>query len=371
MVEKIVVEIYKMELCREIGEAGFMRKYYLDNLRSFTILLLFPVHTFMIWNDFGLKFYVWGGDNRIISTLIVLINPWFMPLLFVIAGVSAGYSLEKRSIKEFCMERVNKLFVPFVAGTVLLVPIQTFYARKFFFGYEGGILENLKYFFTHVTDFTGYDGGFTPGQLWFILFLFVISLVSLIFMKWLPVERCEAFISQMPLWALIGLFVPVWLFYYLGNIGGFSLGKNLVLYLLGYYVLADDSVMERLRKHIKRIGAVWGISELLLAAAYYRYVFYGDPAVNVVCWLGILTLFVLGKEYLNKETAFTKYFRKASFPDYVIHQSVLVALGYYVLKGVDNLLLQVIVIICSSFVITVLCYEIVRRIPVLRKLVGA
>ena len=90
MVEKIVVEIYKMELCREIGKAGFMRKYYLDNLRSFTILLLFPVHTFMIWNDFGLKFYVWGGDNRIISTLIVLINPWFMPLLFVIAGVSAG-----------------------------------------------------------------------------------------------------------------------------------------------------------------------------------------------------------------------------------------------------------------------------------------
>lgn len=138
MVEKIVVEIYKMELCREIGEAGFMRKYYLDNLRSFTILLLFPVHTFMIWNDFGLKFYVWGGDNRIISTLIVLINPWFMPLLFVIAGVSAGYSLEKRSIKEFCMERVNKLFVPFVAGTVILVPIRHFMQGSFSLGMKGG-----------------------------------------------------------------------------------------------------------------------------------------------------------------------------------------------------------------------------------------
>lgn len=348
-----------------------MRKYYLDNLRNFTILLLFPVHTFMIWNDFGLKFYVWAGENRVISTLIVLINPWFMPLLFVIAGISAGYSLKKRSIKEFCRERVNKLLIPFIAGTVLLVPVQTFYAKKFFFGYEGGMIENLKYFFTHVTDFSGYDGGFTPGQLWFILFLFLISFISLIFIKWLPYERCEGFISSMPVWALIGFFIPVWIFYYLGNIGGYSLGKNLVLYLLGYYVLADDKVMERLEKNIRWIGALWGLSELLLVVAYYKWAFYGDLAVNVVCWLGVLTLLVLGKKYLNKERAFTKYFRKASFPVYVMHQSVLVALGYYVLKGMDNLFLQMVVIIVGSFAVTVLCYEIVRRIPVLGKLLGA
>ena len=36
-----------------------MRKHYIDNLRNITILLLFPVHTFMIWNDFGFGFYVW------------------------------------------------------------------------------------------------------------------------------------------------------------------------------------------------------------------------------------------------------------------------------------------------------------------------
>ena len=86
-----------------------MRRYYIDNLRNLTILLLFPVHTFMIWNDFGTKFYVWQGDNRLLSALIVLINPWFMPMLFVIAGISARYSLEKRSNKEFVIQRINKL----------------------------------------------------------------------------------------------------------------------------------------------------------------------------------------------------------------------------------------------------------------------
>ena len=56
-----------------------------------------------------------------------------MALLFVIAGMCARYSLEKRSVKEFVKERVSKLIIPFVSGILLLIPIQTLYARKFFF----------------------------------------------------------------------------------------------------------------------------------------------------------------------------------------------------------------------------------------------
>ena len=147
------------------------RKAYIDNLRNLTILLLFPVHTFMIWNDFGSGFYIWQGENRILSTLIVLVNPWFMPILFVLAGISAGYALKKYTVKEFIRHRTVKLLVPFLLGLVILVPFQTLYARKYFDYYEGGIWSNLKYFFTHLTDFSGYDGAFTPGHLWFILFL--------------------------------------------------------------------------------------------------------------------------------------------------------------------------------------------------------
>lgn len=84
-----------VELKREI------RKHYIDNLRNLAILLLFPVHTFMIWNNFGSRFYIWQGENKILSTLIVLVNTGFMPILFVLAGMSARYALEKRTNKEF------------------------------------------------------------------------------------------------------------------------------------------------------------------------------------------------------------------------------------------------------------------------------
>ncbi len=95
----------------ELSYSEFMknpsRKHYIDNLWSLTILLLFPVHTFIIWNDFGSRFYIWVKESRLLSTLIVLINPWFMPLLFVLAGISARYGLEKRTVKEFVVQRVR------------------------------------------------------------------------------------------------------------------------------------------------------------------------------------------------------------------------------------------------------------------------
>lgn len=236
-----------------------MRKYYIDNLRSFTILLLFPVHTFMIWNDFGSGFYIWQGENKILSTLIVLVNPWFMPILFVLAGMSSRYALEKRTVREFVIQRIHKLLVPFLLGTVFLVPFQTYYARKFYDGYGDGIWSNWLYFFTHLTDFSGYDGAFTPGHLWFILFLFIISMLSLALFHFLPYEKMAAKVEKMPVWGILFLFIPIWLMYYLGNFGGYSIGKNLALYLVGYYVLNNDSVMEKLEKNRNglRLCVLW------------------------------------------------------------------------------------------------------------------
>ena len=175
-----------------------MRKHYVDNLRNLTILLLFPVHTFMIWNDFGSRFYIWQGENRILSTLIVFVNPWFMPLLFVLAGASARYALQKRTTKEFVRQRIHKLLIPFLCGMIFLVPFQTLYARKYFDHYTGGVLDNWKYFFTHLTDFSGYDGAFTPGHLWFILFLFIISMIALVLFHFVSYEKLAVMVERIP-----------------------------------------------------------------------------------------------------------------------------------------------------------------------------
>lgn len=352
------------------GHDKGMRKHYIDNLRNFTILLLFPVHTFMIWNDFGSRFYIWLGENKILSTLIVLVNPWFMPILFVLAGMSARYSLEKRTNKEFVKHRVSKLLIPFVSGLIFLVPFQTLYARKFFDNYEGSLLDNWKYFFTHLTDFSGYDGAFTPGHLWFILFLFLISMVTLIVFYLMPYEKMSVSIEKMTVFGVVILFIPIWLMYYLGNFGGFSLGKNLALYLIGYYVLSNDLMIEKLERNIKWLTILCVIGTIVSVVMYYRFSYYGDLWVNFIGWISILVLLIAAKKFLNTRTGFTKYFNKSSYAIYILHQTVLVVLAYYVVQISDVLLVQIFCICVGSFLLTVLSYHIIKLIPVVRKMIG-
>lgn len=349
---------------------GRERSYYLDHLRVMSIILLFPVHTFMIWNDYGQKFYVWGGANRLLSSLIILVNPWFMPILFVIAGMCAKYSLEKRTVKEFIHERVQKLLIPFISGLVLLVPFQTLFARKYFDGYDGTVLGNISYFFTHFTDLTGYDGGFTPGQLWFILFLFIISLVCLLITKLIPYNKIQDWNCKTNICMIIAMFILVWGGYYIGNFGGFSLGKNLVLYLLGYYVLSNREVLNKLEKYRDLLMGMFLAGLFTLVILYYNYSYYGDCLVNFVAWVGSCALIAMARKYFNKNSKISGYLNKASFPIYILHQSILVIVGYYVLLYVDGLFIQVVIIMVGSFVITLCVYEIIKRIPYLRTLIG-
>lgn len=347
-----------------------MRKHYLDNLKIIVILLLFPIHTFMIWNNYGTKFYVWAGENNLLSSLMIITNPWNMALLFVIAGMCARYSLKKRNTREFIKERINKLLVPLILGILLLIPIQALYARKFFDGYDGSIWENYGHFFTSFTDLSGYDGGFSPGHLWFILFLLIISLLALLVMKYAPYEKISAKFEKMNIFGIILLFIPVWLMSYFGAFGTYSLGRYLALYLLGYYMLSNDAVMEKIMRNKKVILGLFGALQLWLVVAYYNFGYYGDLFVNLVGWMGVLAGIIIGRLLLDTENKVTRYFRRASFPIYILHLPILVVIAYYAVTMIDNVFLQIGVIILGSFAVTVLAYEIVKRVPILRKMIG-
>ncbi len=346
-----------------------MRKYYLDNIRTIIILLLFPIHTFMIWNDFGIKYYIWGGNSRIISSIIVFFNPWIMPVLFLIAGMSMRYSLEKRSKKEYVKERCNKLLLPIISGTLLLNPFLTFISRKYFLGYDGGIIENFKYFFTHFTDLTGYDGAFTVGHLWFIIFLFIISLMSLLLIKYFPYKKISNKLKRMNLLMIIFFFIPIYIFYYIGHFGGKSIGQSFILFLLGYY-LFDDDFIEKINKYKNIIIPLFLISQMTLIILYFHFSYYGDLLVSFVGWLGTLSCIIIGHMFLNKTNKVAEYFKKASFSIYMLHHTILVIVGYYVLMYFHNIFLQLLIILFGSFLFTIISYEIIRKIPYLRKLIG-
>ena len=100
-----------------------MRKNWIDNLRWFTVLLVMLYHVFYFYNNKGVFGGVGGFDpdpmKQPQDIVMYILYPWFMMLLFLLAGISARYSLENRSAKEFCKSRTLKLLVPSTIGLLV------------------------------------------------------------------------------------------------------------------------------------------------------------------------------------------------------------------------------------------------------------
>ena len=54
------------------------------------------------------------------DTIEYIVYPWFMVLLFIIAGMSSRYSLQKRTGKQFIKERAVKLLIPSTLGLFVI-----------------------------------------------------------------------------------------------------------------------------------------------------------------------------------------------------------------------------------------------------------
>lgn len=351
-----------------------MRKYFIDNLRWISILLLFPYHTCMIYNNFGENFYIKGDGIPILSGFIQVNYTWFMPLLFVIAGISTCYALDKRTPKEYVKERVLKLLIPLIAGVLLIVPIQTFYAEKYHNGYSGGYFQQYILFFTKHTDMTGYTGGFTPGHLWFVLYLFIISLLALPIAVKYNKSAKKIPIDKLTIMKILPMFMIFLVMCLILNVGGKSLGGYFALFMFGYLIFSEDAIQIKLDK------CRWYLFGAFIAMTVLNIIFQNiwrcssgiiyDIFWGFLTWIGVLSMLGMGKHYLDFNNSVSSYFAKASFPVYVFHQSILILVAYYTLKLTASIAIQVIVIIGGSFILTMIVYEIFKRIPITRFLFG-
>lgn len=356
----------------------FMRENYIDNIRNLGILLLFPFHTSMIYNGFE-SFYIHGSYIRACNDFILITSIWFMPLLFFLAGISSYFSLQKRTRKDYIKERFSKLLIPMISGLILIVPIQTYYAEKFHNGYGGSYFEQYKLFFTKVTDLTGYKGGFTPAHLWFLLYLFIITLITLPLMWKLKASRGRFMESFNKPVKLILLFVIPFISSAVLDISGKSLGGFTAIVLLGFLIHRQGNILDVVERYRRLYALLAAVLTIIFSYIYYTYGWKSGFSLvaiafsglrHLITWISILSILGYGKRYLNFSNKATAYFTKAAFPVYIFHQSWLVVVAYYVFKLTDIFIVQFISIMLITFAASVLTYEVLRRIPLFRFMFG-
>ncbi len=341
-----------------------MRKLFIDNLRWIAILFLFPYHTARIFDSIQ-SFYVKGAASQLATDFVLSCTPWFMPVLFVLAGMSTRYALQKRNNREYIKERFSKLLIPLISGLLLLIPMQTYFAEIFHNHYSGTYLEQYVLFFTKVTDFSGYLGGFTPGQLWFVFYLFVISLAALPFINFVKkrgISWRNANFRVMP------LFLITLTFSYVLDITGKSMGEYFSLFLLGYFILSEETVqafLDRQRVLLSILGGILIIFTVVFQTSLEPGILARGTMI-LTSWISILAILGIGRHYLNFQNKWTKYLSSSSFAYYLFHQSLIVCIGFYVLQCKIPPYVQYTIILFGSFLGCIFAYEVCRRFKVLR-----
>ncbi|MGE5373014.1 MAG: acyltransferase family protein [Solirubrobacterales bacterium] len=370
----------------------YERRHDLDWLRIGAVLLLVPYHTGMAFNTWG--WHIKNADqSQLITAFTAFLHIWHMPLFFLLAGAAAAYALRFRSGGQFLRERFLRLFIPLVFGMTVIVPPQIYCERLFRDQFHGSFFAFYPSVFT-----TGPypDGNMSWHHLWFLAYLFAFSAVLLpLLLRWMKGPAAER-LSRAGNWLASGsrlylAAVPLIIVQLTLRAAHPDGIQTLVgdwandafyglIFLYGFWMGRAESLLtaaERLRRGALAAAAV-------LTVVLMMFEFAGaPPALNnqagylaglglegLNTWLWLLALLGFGRVYLNRTTPWMPYAVEAAFPFYIIHQTVIVALAFWIVPLPWSIAVKFLAVFVLAFPGTLGVYEILKRFPVTRFLLG-
>jgi glucans biosynthesis protein C len=366
-----------------------MRRHDLDWLRVIVFGLLIFFHVGMFFVPWG-----WHIKNNITYNWLVypmvFLNQWRLSLLFIISGMGTYYALANRSGGEFAKERVIRLFLPLVAGMLLIVPPQVYYERLDKGQFSGGYFD-----FWPAEAFVGKypEGNLSWHHLWFIVYLLIFSLILIPVFLYLKKNKRAIVnvifekIAQSPI-RLYFLLIPLFLWeallepFFPSTHAFFDDWFNnvnyMTLFFIGFMLIAVKdtfwkTVTEGKGKFL--IAGLVGFSLYLLIKMNLEdslIVHFIEAFVKVFnYWSWILAIFGYGAYYLNQSGRFLSYANEAVYPFYILHQTITVGLGYY-MKDLEMWMgFKFLLLSFGTFLFSWILYEFfIRRFNFLRLLFG-
>jgi hypothetical protein len=369
------------------------RKYEYDWVRVLAFGLLIPYHTAMIFSPPHDGWHIKNFEtSELIEVLKAFINRWRLPLLFFIAGVGTFYALRKASLASFSRERCWRLLLPLVFGMFVIIPPQIYFEHL-----QKGATYSYVEFYPSVFNFVPYPkGSFSWHHLWFVAYLFVFSLISLPIFAYRHSAVGKVFSNNSAVFFSKGynmylIFLPALLLHFFLD-KYFPTTHNLIwdwanfsvswfVFLVGYWLATDERFMERLRQ-LRFMSLFWALLGYFLLVLFWKTGMlkpvFSQESRSLIYMLidyvlgsfAILAIIGFAKEHLNFSNAFLTYANRAVYPFYILHQTLIVCIGFYVVQWAMNLWLKFLIINILTFLLTWFLYEISKRFALTRVLLG-
>ena len=376
-----------------------MRYHYLDNIRWVTVLLVMFFHVFYYFNAYCMGSGIGGfSDYQPQDAVLYLLYPWLMPLLFVVAGMSSRYALQRKSAGEYLRTRTRKLLVPATLGLFIFQWMAGYFGMQTMnFRFHADMGAEQPWWVMYIM--WAVCGG---GGLWFIQLLWFFSLITIVDPLLLHTSQAPSLCregrggSHRSWMAAFGLLLFGALLY-LSNQTVMD-GENsmqdpamlynvyrplyyLTAYLFGYFFFVREEVqglLVRLRWMIIPAALACGIwltittfGQDAYSPAYIRSV--GN---NLYAWLAILAMFAAFCTWFNRDVSrlskpsiakICTFVRDASYGLYILQFFVYMSIGY-LLRAYTALppWAMYVLLFLAMFGLTPALYLLISRIPILR-----
>jgi hypothetical protein len=372
------------------------RLHYLDWLRVLAVLGVFYAHAIYIYDM--LYWHIRGGvENSGLIVMVVFGTQWGMSLFFFLAGASVWFALKTRTSGQFITERFKRLAIPFIFGFILLSPPQAYLLSLSQGTYQGNFLQFIPYFFEHIQiSWNPQWIGAYAYHLWFLVFLFFVSLLTLPALLLLKRKRGLDFIAWLA--ALCskpaGLFVfvvPIALIQiplrapFPGYQGWADFFIWLAVYVIGFMLLADPRFTAAILKQGKLALFVGVICLLTLVIANFMgvltvwenissytvgYMLY-QILRSLTTWSLMIFILYFGMRCLNFRNKVIDYANEAVLPFYILHHPVIVVIAFYTIPWAINQGIKFLFVSTAGLIATIVLYDLlVRRWNIMRRLFG-
>ncbi|AZM49320.1 hypothetical protein DMB38_29185 [Streptomyces sp. WAC 06738] len=386
------------------------RRPELDAIRMLVVIGLVFFHSALVFaadDDFYVKNAETTEAIMVIAGFAVV---WAMPLLFLISGLGAWHSLQRRGAGGFATERLLRLGVPLVFATLALNPLpQWLRLRSADPGYHESYLGFLPRFYdVHLEPeefpFLVQGEHFETGHLWFVVLLLAFSLMLVPFHRWLPREgvRCIGDrVAEATVYRRGTVFLPALAFAAICAFGrmeedyaGWHRWSYLLFFVAGFALAADDRFRTVMRRDAR--PAAW-LGALLFAASGPGFALADEPFTEMTALATVsralfgaagwcLVVAIPGRldrrrpaqpGAAPKPTPAARrlrlygYLSAAVLPLYVLHQPIVVAVAYFVTGWSAPIPVEYAVLVVIALLLTLTAYELlVRRTRATRFLFG-
>lgn len=360
-----------------------IRRTDLDWIRILAVMLLVPFHSALIFvlSPHSVMYVKDTVNSGVLDHLAGWIHQFHMPILFYVAGASTYFALKKRTAFQYVKERFLKLLVPAISGICLLIPPMT-YITAMAQGTQTTFLQHfLGFWRINPIDLNGITGNFTPAHLWFLIFLFIFSLIGLPLFLLIKGDRItnglKKIIDKTGAWVIIAiLFLLSTLAAKTNILGDINPIYYFISFFAGYLLMIDERIQISIDK-IASYALVLGICTEITRQFFMSDIHHltnSDTVTFIIKqlnrWLWVFAILGYGHRFLNKSNNLLKYLASASFPFYIFHLLVNTIIGFFIIKLPICIGVKYVIIVVLTIISTFGVYEVVKRFPFVRFLFG-